>query len=86
MCVINGTLQTRNQSGPSLVNNTLGASGIGIETFDTPTSATAAAGVTMTVPAFRFTLTTTTNVFMVANSIFTGSAAASGRISATRVG
>lgn len=86
MCVINGTLQTRNQSGPSLVNNTLGASGVGIETFDTPTSATAAAGVTMVVPAFRFTLTTTTNVFMVANSIFTGSAAASGRISATRVG
>ncbi len=86
MCVINGTLQTRNQSGPSLVNNTLGASGVGIETFDTPTSATAAAGVTMTVPAFRFTLTTTTNVFMVANSVFTGSAAASGRISATRVG
>jgi hypothetical protein len=86
ICVINGTSQTRNESGPSLVDNTLGTGGVGIDTFDTPTSATAAAGITMVVPAYRFVLTTTTNVFMVANSTFTGSANASGRITGVRVG
>lgn len=86
ICVINGTLQTRNQSGPSLVDNTLGVGGIGIDTFDTPTSSTAAAGVTMVVPAFRYVLTTTTNFFLVAQSTFTGSASASGRITGVRVG
>jgi hypothetical protein len=86
ICVLNGTLQTRFESGCSLVNNTLGAGGVGIDTFDTGVSATAVAGTTGVVPCFRYALATTTTVYLVANATFTGSANASGRISATRVG
>lgn len=86
MCVISGTLQTRNESGPSAVDNTLGAGGVGIDTSDTPTSATAAANVTSTVAGVRIVLTATTTYYLVANSIFTGSASAGGKIVAVRVG
>lgn len=48
---------------------------------------TAAADVTLTIPAYRISLNATTTVYLVAEATFTvGSPAAYGRISATRVG
>ncbi len=85
ICLINGTLVTRFLSGTSETDNTLGAQGIGIDTADTPTSPTAAAGSTAVVPSVRFVFTANTTVYMVAQATFTGSAAASGRITAVRV-
>ena len=41
---------------------------------------------TMSIPAFRVTLTTTTTYYLVVQATFTGTATANGRISGTRVG
>jgi hypothetical protein len=48
---------------------------------------TVAADVTLTIPAYRVSLSATTTYYLVVNSLFTvNTPAAYGRISATRVG
>lgn len=79
---ITGTLQTLNQAS---INTTTAIGTVGDNAVQSPVSAIAGAPSLLTIPAFRVSLATTTTYHLVAESTYTGSATAFGRISATRV-
>ena len=67
--------------GASLVDNTLGA----LNTIYACTTNASAGTQAFTIPSLRFSLSSSTVVYLVVNSGFTSTATASGRISARRV-
>lgn len=72
--------------GISTTNNTL-ASNYGDDTVSTPAISTAGSDSSLSIPAFRATLASTTTYYLIGRASFTvGTASAYGRISATRVG
>jgi hypothetical protein len=85
--VLRGTLTgTAWSVGISTTNNALAAN-YGDDTALTPTVSTAANDVSLSIPAFRATLASTTTYYLVGRASFTvGTATGYGRISATRVG
>jgi hypothetical protein len=88
IAIVNGTLTgTRWTVSISATNNAVGSLGYGIDTFDTPTVSTAAAGLCGVVPGLYVTVTSNTTYFLTAACTFTiGTGAAGGRLTAVRVG